>query len=214
MASCPLCAQPEHVGRCERPPVGYWWCGACLEEAVKPADGELPPSVILAAGVKLTSKWCRHCGAPLCTVHRKDGGVRSFLCLEECRERPAKEHARLAKLVETHNPRYLEEGPTRCRVCTSPVFKKALCTRHYSQVRRGRLELLPERQRSLKGEGNLAILPVKLPKEMAVAAAELALADGKSRSKFIADLIHREIFRRKGTDLRRGRTLFTYESDD
>lgn len=190
--TCPLCGQVAHVGKCPKPEKGRWWCGLCLLHHVD-LGPPLPPSVLQAAGVRRTSRWCVRCGCPVCPEHRylSTGYANSHpRCLAplDCRTRTPAEISALRSRLEIYVPDFLVAGPIRCKVCKLPAFRASLCQRHYTHVRSGKVELPVER--IVVPKGYLTVQKaVALPLLISLRVEKLATAAGKSQSAWMAEAI-------------------------
>jgi hypothetical protein len=188
--ACPLCGFASHVGKCPKPEKGRWWCGLCLVTHTDTGPA-LPPSVLLAAGVRRTSRWCVRCGCPVCPEHRylSTGYANAHpRCLGNCLTRKPVEIAAITARLEIYVPDFLTAGPVRCKVCQLPAFRSSLCQRHYTHVRDGRTELPIERMVVPRGyrtvQKTVALHPI-----VSLRVRELACAAGKTMSAWMAEAI-------------------------
>jgi hypothetical protein len=188
--ACPLCGEPRHDGKCDKPQSGKWHCVLCLLDKIRPGP-KLPPSILLAAGVSLTDVWCQRCGAPICNEHRANA-KRHQRCLEDCRLRTPVELARVKAALETYAPDYMKTGPARCTACRMPTFRRNLCQRHYRAVRNGDLMLTTERLRPVRGVPAV-VKWFRLPRSMYPLAKRLAEMEDMAFARWVTELVTREI---------------------
>lgn len=111
-------------------------------------------------------------------------------------------------------PGYLKQGPARCRVCSTPVFRGKLCQRHYTAVRNGKTELYVERQRPFKRLVPAVQIHPYLAKPVYEAAVALAKDAKQSLNRWLTDLIAAEAKRKSGKDPRPAQPVFPDEVDE
>jgi hypothetical protein len=206
-----MCGVPEHSGKCPRPERGRFWCGVCLEEKLFASEVErADPSLLLAAGVHKTARWCVRCGSPVCKLHRDMGSAyrrAHARCTPDCRLRPQAVTVRITKALQVHVPDYLTAGPVRCTVCRLPAYRRNLCQRHYTAVRAGKTELYAEAQRKVRGYKSTTVA-MYCPTDTYEAAKDLAHRAGKTFSAWANELIEREVELKTGVKPRLLRTIY------